>query len=172
MDGDGADRFGAFVNAVAEVVGHADRVRPLRDYCMGLLTPAERKSVEPLAAVTAPSRVSAQHQSLLYFVAQSAWSDARVLAKVLELTLPSITAREPIEAWIIDDTSFPKKGKHSVGVTRQYSGQLGKQDNCQVACPCRSRTPARASRSPIGSTCRRTGPLIRPAGRRRVCPRR
>ena len=133
MDGDGADRFEAFVDALAEVVGHADRVRPLRDYCMGLLTPAERKSVEPLAAVTAPSRVSAQHQSLLHFVAQSPWSDARVLAKVLELTLPSITAREPIEAWIIDDTSFPKKGKHSVGVTRQYSGQLGKQDNCQVA---------------------------------------
>jgi SRSO17 transposase len=91
MDGDGADRFGAFVNAVAEVVGHADRVRPLRDYCMGLLTPAERKSVEPLAAVTAPSRVSAQHQSLLHFVAQSAWSDARVLAKVLELTLGPLT---------------------------------------------------------------------------------
>jgi SRSO17 transposase len=86
---------------------------------MGLLTPAERKSVEPLAAVTAPSRVSAQHQSLLHFVAQSPWSDARILAKVLELTLPAITAREPIEAWIIDDTSFPKKGKHSVGVTRQ-----------------------------------------------------
>src|SRR4051812_40219127 len=133
MEGDGADRFEAFVDALAEVFGHADRVRPLRDYCMGLLTPAERKSVEPLAAVTAPSRVSAQHQSLLHFVAQSPWSDARVLAKVLELTLPSIVAREPIEAWIIDDTSFPKKGKHSVGVTRQYSGQLGKQDNCQVA---------------------------------------
>src|SRR5688572_18363059 len=80
MDGDGADHFEAFVDALAEVVGHADRVRPLRDYCMGLLTPAERKSVEPLAAVTAPSRVSAQHQSLLHFVAQSPWSDARVLA--------------------------------------------------------------------------------------------
>lgn len=133
MDDHGAERFETFVDALADVIGHADRVRPLRDYCMGLLTPAERKSVEPLAAVTAPSRVSAQHQSLLHFVAQSPWSDARVLAKVLELTLPSITAREPIEAWIIDDTSFPKKGKHSVGVTRQYSGQLGKQDNCQVA---------------------------------------
>lgn len=127
-----AERFETFVDALADVIGHADRVRPLRDYCMGLLTPAERKSVEPLAAVTAPSRVSAQHQSLLHFVAQSPWSDARVLARVLELTLPSITANEPIEAWIIDDTSFPKKGKHSVGVTRQYSGQLGKQDNCQV----------------------------------------
>ena len=94
---------------------------------------AERKSVEPLAAVTAPSRVSAQHQSLLHFVAQSPWSDAKVLARVLELTLPSIASSEPIEAWIVDDTSFPKKGRHSVGVTRQYSGQLGKQDNCQVA---------------------------------------
>jgi SRSO17 transposase len=73
MDGEGADRFEAFVDALAEVVSHADRVRPLRDYCMGLLTPAERKSVEPLAAVTAPSRVSAQHQSLLHFVAQSPW---------------------------------------------------------------------------------------------------
>jgi SRSO17 transposase len=133
MDDGGAERFEAFVDALADVIGHADRVGPLRDYCTGLLTPAERKSVEPLAAVTAPSRVSAQHQSLLHFVAQSPWSDARVLARVLELTLPSITSSEPIEAWIIDDTSFPKKGKHSVGVTRQYSGQLGKQDNCQVA---------------------------------------
>jgi SRSO17 transposase len=133
MNDGGAERFEAFVDALADVIGHADRVRPLRDYCTGLLTPAERKSVEPLAAVTAPSRVSAQHQSLLHFVAQSAWSDARVLARVLELTLPSITSSEPIEAWIVDDTSFPKKGKHSVGVTRQYSGQLGKQDNCQVA---------------------------------------
>jgi SRSO17 transposase len=133
MDDGGAERFEAFVDALAAVIGHADRVRPLRDYCTGLLTPAERKSVEPLAAVTAPSRVSAQHQSLLHFVAQSPWSDVRVLAMVRDLTLPSITSSEPIEAWIIDDTSFPKKGRHSVGVTRQYSGQLGKQDNCQVA---------------------------------------
>ena len=133
MDKHGAERFETFVDALADVIGHADRVRPLRDYCLGLLAPAERKSVEPLAAVTAPSRVSAQHQSLLHFVAQSPWSDERVLARVLELTLPVITASEPIEAWIIDDTSFPKKGRHSVGVTRQYCGQLGKQDNCQVA---------------------------------------
>jgi SRSO17 transposase len=133
MDKHGAERFETFVDALADVIGHADRVRPLTDYCMGLLAPAVRKSVEPLAVVTAPSRVSAQHQSLLHFVSQSPWSDAKMLAKVLELTLPAITASEPIEAWIIDDTSFPKKGKHSVGVTRQYCGQLGKQDNCQVA---------------------------------------
>src|SRR3954449_10891399 len=95
--------------------------------------PAERKSVEPIAAVTAPSRVPAQHQSLLHFIGQSAWSDEAVLAKVRALTLPALERSGPVEAWIIDDTSFPKKGQHSVGVARQYCGQRGKQDNCQVA---------------------------------------
>src|SRR5918998_1246582 len=126
-------RFACFVEALVGVIGHADRALPLRDYCTGLLMPAERKSVEPMAAVTAPSRVAAQHQSLLHFVGQSAWSDEAVLTKVRALTLPALERSGPVEAWIIDDTSFPKKGRHSVGVTRQYSGQLGKQDNCQVA---------------------------------------
>jgi SRSO17 transposase len=95
--------------------------------------PAARKSVEPIAAVTAPARVAAQHQSLLHFVGQAPWSDATVLTKVRDLVLPAIERAGPIEAWIIDDTGFPKKGRHSVGVARQYCGQLGKQDNCQVA---------------------------------------
>src|SRR5580700_4169627 len=105
----------------------------MRDYCLGLLVPGERKSVEPMAAVTAPARVAAQHQSLLHFVGNAPWSDERVLARVRELVLPTLERRGPIEAWIIDDTGFPKKGRHSVGVARQYCGQLGKQDNCQVA---------------------------------------
>ena len=115
------------------VIGHADRARPLFDYCIGLIMPGERKSVEPMAAVTAPDRTAAQHQSLLHFVGQSPWSDEGVLAKVGEMVLPAIERHGPIEAWIIDDTGFPKKGAHSVGVARQYCGQLGKQDNCQVA---------------------------------------
>jgi SRSO17 transposase len=95
--------------------------------------PCERKSVEPLAAVTAPARVAAQHQSLLHFVGEGHWSDEVVLGKVREMVVPEIERHGPIEAWIIDDTGFPKKGRHSVGVTRQYCGQLGKEDNCQVA---------------------------------------
>src|SRR5216683_2821812 len=126
-------RFAAYVEGLAEVIGHADRAVPLRDYCLGLLMPSERKSVEPMAAVTAPARVPAQHQSLLHFVGNAAWSDEAVLAKVRALVLPAVARSGPIEAWIIDDTGFPKKGRHSVGVTRQYCGQLGKQDNCQVA---------------------------------------
>jgi DDE superfamily endonuclease len=70
---------------------------------------------------------------LLHFVGQSAWSDAEVLAKVGEMVLPKIEHHGAIEAWIIDDTGFPKKGEHSVGVARQYCGRLGKTDNCQVA---------------------------------------
>ena len=102
-------------------------------YCVGLMLPCERKSVEPMAAVTAPERTAAQHQSLLHFVGNAAWSDERVLAKVREMVLPEVERHGPIEAWIIDDTGFPKQGRHSVGVARQYCGQLGKQDNCQVA---------------------------------------
>jgi SRSO17 transposase len=85
-----------------------------------------------MAAVTAPAGVAAKHQ-LLHFVRNAPWSDAAMLAKVGELVLPAIERSGPVEAWIIDDTGFPKKGRHSVGVTRQYCGQLGKQDNCQVA---------------------------------------
>src|SRR5450756_2789222 len=131
---DGSEsRFSAFVEGLVSVIGHADRARPLFDYCIGLIMPGERKSVEPMAAVTAPDRTAAQHQSLLHFVGQSPWSDEGVLAKVGEMVLPMIERHGSIEAWIIDDTGFPKKGAHSVGVARQYCGQLGKQDNCQVA---------------------------------------
>jgi len=126
-------RFAAYVEGLARVVGHADRAGPLRDYCTGLMLPGERKSVEPMAAKTAPARTAAQHQSLLHFVGVAPWSDEKVLAKVREMVLPTIEKHGPIEAWIIDDTAFPKQGTHSVGVHHQYCGQLGKQANCQVA---------------------------------------
>jgi SRSO17 transposase len=135
MDAEGVSeaRFAAYVEQLSAVLGHADRREPLHDYCLGLLLPIERKSVEPMAAVTAPAQVAAKHQSLLHFVGNAPWSDAAMLARVSELVLPVIEDSEAIEAWIIDDTGFPKKGRHSVGVARQYCGQLGKQDNCQVA---------------------------------------
>ena len=95
--------------------------------------PCERKSVEAIAAVTARSRTAAQHQSLSHFVGEGGWSDERVLDKVREMVLPAIERQGPIEAWIIDDTGFPKQGRHSVGVAQQHCGQLRKQDNCQLA---------------------------------------
>ncbi|MHC2419955.1 SRSO17 transposase [Sinorhizobium meliloti] len=126
-------RFAAYVETLASALGHADRVAPLKAYCTGLLLPGDRKSVEPMAARVEPGRVQAAHQSLHHFVAKADWSDDAVLGIVRAQVLPALERQGPIRAWIVDDTGFPKKGKHSVGVARQYCGQLGKQDNCQVA---------------------------------------
>src|SRR5512132_1232639 len=132
-EGEVEPRFAAYVEHLSRVLGHADRVEPLRAYCTGLLLPGERKSVEPMAARLLPAAVSARHQSLLHFVGQSSWDDGALLRAVADWVLPAIEGQGPIRAWIVDDTGFPKKGRHSVGVARQYCGQLGKQDNCQVA---------------------------------------
>ena len=121
------------MNGLAEAAGHADRSVPLRSYCTGLLLPGERKSVEPMAARLAPSNVGRMHQSLHHLVADAPWSDEAVLDRVLDFVLPAMLDRGPVVAWVIDDTGFPKKGSHSVGVARQYCGQIGKQDNCRVA---------------------------------------
>ncbi len=131
---DGSEsRFAAYVETLTAALGHADRAAPFQSYCAGLLLPGERKSVEPMAARVEPQRVQAAHQSLHHFVAKADWSDDAVLAAVRARVLPSIEQHGPMRALIIDDTGFPKKGRHSVGVARQYCGQLGKQDNCQVA---------------------------------------
>lgn len=127
------ERFSAYLDGLASVLGHAARVDPMRDYCTGLLLSCERKSVEPIAAATAPASASAQHQSLLHFIAKGEWSDAAVLGKVRDFVLPHIERHGAIEAWVIDDTGFPKYGSNSVGVSHQYCGQVGKQTNCQIA---------------------------------------
>src|SRR5258707_11190384 len=118
--GDSEARFGGYVEGLSSVIGHADRTGPLRDYCPGLMLPGERKSVEPMAARTAPARTAAQHQSLLHFVGIATWSDEKVLAKVRETVLPAMTKDGPIAAWIIGDTSLPKQGKHPVGWHQKY----------------------------------------------------
>jgi SRSO17 transposase len=135
--GDGAReseaRFVQYLENLAGVLGRVDRAEPLKDYCTGLLMPVERKSVEPIAAMVSPARASAAHQSLLHFVGQSGWSDEAMLAKVRDLAAPAFEAHGGVEALIVDDTGYQKKGSHSVGVARQYCGRLGKTDNCQIA---------------------------------------
>ena len=126
-------RFARYLEALSGVLGHADRMAPLKAYCTGLLLPGARKSIEPMAARIAPARVQATHQALHHFVAKGEWSDSALLARVRSEVLPTIESQGPIQAWIVDDTGFPKKGRHSVGVGRQFCGQIGKQDNCQIA---------------------------------------
>jgi len=134
-------RFAAYLDRLALAASHADRAEPLKAYCRGLLLPLERKSVEPMAARLAPHNVRQTHQSLHHLVATSPWDDDAVLAAVRRHALTAMTAKSPVAAWIVDDTGFPKKGKHSVGVARQYCGQLGKQENCQVAVSLSVATP-------------------------------
>jgi SRSO17 transposase len=126
-------RFAAYIDGLAQAAGHADRETPLKNYCKGLLLPGDRKSVEPMAARLAPDNVRRMHQSLHHVVAEAPWKDEALLGQVRQQVLPSLQKQGPVIAWIVDDTGFPKKGNHSVGVARQYCGQVGKQDNCQVA---------------------------------------
>ena len=117
-------RLAAYLDGIVAVLGHASREASARAYCTGLLLPGERKSIEPMAARIAPAAVQAKHQSMHHVVAKAAWDDAAVLAAVRRSVLPAIERHGPIAYWIIDDTAFPKKGKHSVGVARPYSGSL------------------------------------------------
>lgn len=124
--------FDRYLDDLCEALGHADRREGLKGYCRGVMLPLERKSVEPLAAHLDPKHVRAVHQSLHHFVAKSEWSDTAVMGRVRDHVLAAMD-QSARRYWIVDDTGFRKHGKHSVGVARQYCGEIGKQDNCQVA---------------------------------------
>jgi SRSO17 transposase len=129
---DDLTEFDFYLEHLCNGLGHKDRNTGLQDYCRGLMLPIQRKSIEPLAAHTDPLHVAAKHQSLHHFVAKADWADSAVLSRSCDWLLAHLGLEKGCY-WIIDDTGFPKKGTHSVGVARQYCGQLGKQDNCQVA---------------------------------------
>ena len=127
-------RFERYADVMVQALGHADRATPARWYMRGLMLPGQRKSVEPMAARIHPQDVRSAHQSMHHLVADSEWSDTALLAAVAHEVVPVLSeAGQAPCYWIIDDTGFRKYGKHSVGVARQYCGQLGKTDNCQVA---------------------------------------
>jgi len=144
-----AERFEQYMEHLAAGLGHADRHSGLKGYCTGLMLPLTRKSVEPMAASVDPMHASARHQALHHFVANAEWSDEQMLRRVAQWVVPRMDCATGA-FWIIDDTGFPKKGEHSVGVARQYCGQLGKQESCQVAVP---HLPS--ARPSSGSPCRR-----------------
>lgn len=141
MDRDLEARFDKYCDTVVSALLHEDRDEPARWYIKGLILPGERKSVEPMAARVQPENVRSAHQSMHHLVAAAPWSDETVLSTVAQLVLPKLVMDEGPVHWIVDDTGFPKKGKHSVGVARQYCGQTGKRDNCRVAVSLSIATP-------------------------------
>lgn len=134
MDAAAVKRLEEFFVRVGEILGNDERRASFATYAMGILSDAERKSAEPLAAraCASPESADAEHQRLLHFLANSKWNDGAVRLAAARYGLEGMMLRGPVEAWILDDTGFIKQGKHSVGVQRQYTGSAGKVTNCQI----------------------------------------
>jgi SRSO17 transposase len=117
--------FGRFMEPLVAELGRSERREGAVLYVQGLLTPGQRKSVEPMAA-----RLQVDYQKLQQFITDSPWADDQVWAAIRREVVPVM---EPLEAWIIDETGWIKQGNKSVGVSHQYCGSVGKQANCQVS---------------------------------------
>ena len=135
LDGGGIERLEKYFGEVGQVLGDDRRRASFAMYAMGLFGEGDRKSVEPIAARACgdPEDTERAHDRLLHFMTDSQWSDRGVRQKASAHALAAMTARDPVQAWIIDDTGMMKQGTHSVGVQRQYTGTVGKVANCQVA---------------------------------------
>jgi SRSO17 transposase len=134
MDAAAERRLEQYLGAIGQVLNNKRRRASFAMYAMGILGDAERESAEPIAARACgdPRLANAYHQRLLEFLSESTWSDHQVRRLAANYAVHEMAAREPVSAWIVDDTGFLKQGKHSVGVQRQYTGSAGKVTNCQI----------------------------------------
>jgi len=119
------ERLEVFVGQVAGGLGRSEQRHGAAAYVRGMLETGPRKSLEP---VVGRLGAEADYEGLQHFLADSPWDPAVVMQAAAELVCPQIR----VKAWVLDDTGFPKDGKHSPGVKRQYSGTLGKIGNCQL----------------------------------------
>src|SRR5215468_8490520 len=134
MNADGERRLERYLDQIGERLGDERHRASFAMYGMGLLSESERKSMEPIAARASGTskHASASHQRLHHFIANTSWSDHEVRLDAARYAIAAMEERDPVTAWVIDDTGFLKQGKHSVGVQRQYTGSAGKTANCQI----------------------------------------
>jgi SRSO17 transposase len=134
MDAAAHGRLGAYFATVGDSLRNKKRRECFATYAHGLLSSLERKSIEPIAAAACadPDTCDAHHQRLVHFASNAEWSDPDVRRVAAWHAIDAMQAHAPIRTWIIDDTGFLKKGEHSVGVSRQYTGTAGKITNCQI----------------------------------------
>ena len=132
MDADGERRLEGYFDGIGEILGSSHRRESFAMYAMGLLSESERKSMEPIAARATgdPEHAGAGHQRVHHFISNTSWDDHEVRLAATRYAITALEEREPVVAWVIDDTGFLKQGKHSVGVQRQYTGSAGKTANC------------------------------------------
>jgi SRSO17 transposase len=134
LGADGVQRLEDYFSLIGEVLRNKKRRASFAAYALGLLSEGERKSMEPIAARVWGDKEHAGcgHQKLQYFISEADWDDREVRRAAAWYAIEELSRHEPIRTWIIDDTGFEKKGDHSVGVQRQYTGTAGKTTNCQV----------------------------------------
>jgi SRSO17 transposase len=134
MDDAVRERASVFLAHLAPHLRDVRKRENFAQYFLGLMSPAERKSMEPLAALghSDPVEVRRAHDRIVHFIGGSTWSDAEVRRTAAQYALEKLTEREPVRAWIVDDTGFLKQGTHSPGVQRMYTGSAGKITNCQI----------------------------------------
>jgi SRSO17 transposase len=132
-----------YFDAIGDELGWRPRRESFALYALGIFGDGDRKSIEPIAARACadPEQADAVHQRLLHFALDSPWSDRGVRRVAAQHAIQAMTARAPIDSWIIDDTGFLKQGRHSVGVQRQYTGSAGKVTNCQIGVSLSVATP-------------------------------
>ena len=114
-----------FLNPLIAGLGRSERRVAATRYVEGLLMPGQRKSIIPMA-----ERLGVDSQSLQQFVTDSPWSEEELWRAIRQEIIPHL---EPLEAWVVDETGWVKQGAHSVGVSHQYCGAVGKQAHCQVS---------------------------------------
>jgi SRSO17 transposase len=134
LDVAGEQRLFDFMRSLGELLGNERRRASFAVYAIGLLGDGERKSMEPIAARACPDprRLDAAHQRLHHFISCADWADRPVREFAARYGIAAISARERVEAWILDDTGMLEQGRHSVGVQRQYTGSAAKIANCQL----------------------------------------
>jgi SRSO17 transposase len=134
VDGAAAARLDGYFARIGSHLKDRRKRESFAMYAFGILGDGERKSAEPIAARACgdPARAKQAHDKVLHFLARSEWDDRAVRLESARYAIEALSQREPITAWIVDDTGFPKQGKHSVGVQRQYTGTAGKITNCQI----------------------------------------
>jgi SRSO17 transposase len=132
LDAGFEQRLERFIDVLGDGLRSDTQRAAFARYVVGLLSDAERKSIEPLAARSRPDAAKAEHHALCYLIAEAPWRDRAVRRAAAAWGLWAATAAGPVRATIVDDTGFLKSGTHSVGVKRQYTGSAGKITNCQV----------------------------------------
>lgn len=143
IDADARARLTDYLDAIGDVLGTPQRRGNFACYALGLIGDGTRKSMEPVAVrnCTDVEKADAAHQRLHHFITDSTWNDQEVRLAGARYGVAAIAKCAQIYAWIVDDTGFLKKGDHSVGVQRQYTGSAGKITNCQIGVSLTLATP-------------------------------